>query len=138
MSTILVVEDDDDLRELIGATLSAPDRTILEAEHGLAALDLIEQLGLPDLILLDMNMPIMSGWRFAEEMQARDLWRVPVIALTAAQDAASSAHAIGAAMFLGKPFSVRALTGLVNGQLGDRPATVEEPRRDSNASFYRR
>lgn len=138
MTRILVVEDDDDLRELVCAALSAPDRTILEAEHGLAALDLIEQVGLPDLILLDMNMPIMSGWRFAEEMQARDLWHVPVIALTAAHDAASSAEAIGAAKFLGKPFSIRALNGLVDGQLGDRPAAVEEPRPDCNASFYRR
>lgn len=138
MRTILIVEDDDDLRELVGATLSGPDRTIVEAEHGLAALELIEQTGLPDLILLDMNMPVMSGWRFAEELQARELWHVPVIALTAAQDAATSAEAIGAAGYLGKPFSVSALTGLVSAKLGDRPLTVDEQRRASNASCYRR
>lgn len=136
MATILVVEDDDDLRELVAATLMAPNRTIVEAEHGLAALEIIEQSGLPDLILLDMNMPVMSGWRFAEEMHVRDLWHVPVIALTAAHDARTSAEAIGANNYLGKPFSVRALTALVDGQLGDRH--VEDPQRDSNPSFYRR
>ena len=138
MATILVVEDDDDLRELVSATLVAPNRTVLEAEHGLAALELIEREGLPDLILLDMNMPVMSGWRFAEEMQGRDLWHVPVIALTAAHDAQSSADAIGATQYLGKPFSVRALTALVDTQLGDRQPSVEESRGHGNASFYRR
>lgn len=135
MATILVVEDDDDLRELVSRTLAGPNRTIVEAEHGLAALEIIERTGLPDLILLDLNMPVMSGWRFAEEMHVRDLWHVPVIALTAAQCARSSAEAIGAAKYLGKPFSVRALTALVDGELGDRHV---EGRRDSKPSFYRR
>ena len=124
MRTILVVEDDDDLRELLAMTLRAPDRTLLEAEHGLVALDIIEASGLPDLILLDMNMPVMNGWSFAEEMHARDLWHVPVIVVTAAQDAMHTAEAIGAAAFLGKPFSVCSLTALVDSQLA-RP--VEQP-----------
>jgi CheY-like chemotaxis protein len=118
MTTILVVEDDEDLRGLVCATLSSPDRTLIEAEHGLAALRHIEAHGLPDLIVLDMNMPEMNGWRFAEELRARDLWRVPVIVITAAHDAARSAESIGATGYLGKPFSVRALAAAVEAQLG--------------------
>jgi CheY-like chemotaxis protein len=113
VTTILIIEDDEDLRDVLVTTLRAPERTIREAEHGLAALDLIERDGLPDLILLDMNMPVMNGWKFAEEMRARDLWRVPVIVLTAAHDAARSAQQIGAAGHIGKPFSVKALSALV-------------------------
>ncbi|MDB4960280.1 MAG: DNA-binding response regulator KdpE [Myxococcales bacterium] len=119
-STILVVEDDDDLRDLLCTALSGPERTLLEAEHGLAALALIEAHGLPDLILLDMNMPIMHGWAFAEAMRARDLWRVPVIVITAADDAARSAQEIGAAGHLRKPFSVHALATLVETHIPPR------------------
>ncbi len=112
--TILVVDDDEDLRTLVSDALSGSGRILLEAEHGLAALELIEARGLPDIILLDMNMPVMNGWKLAEEMRARDLWRVPVIVITAAHDAARSAQEIGAAGYLGKPFSIRALSVLVD------------------------
>lgn len=112
--TILVVDDDEDLRALVSDALAGSGRVLLEAEHGLAALELIEARGLPDIILLDMNMPVMNGWKLAEEMRARDLWRVPVIVITAAHDAARSAQEIGAAAYLGKPFSVLALSALVD------------------------
>ena len=112
--TILVVDDDEDLRALMSDALRGSGRLLLEAEHGLAALELIEARGLPDILLLDMNMPVMNGWKLAEEMRARDLWRVPVIVITAAHDAARSAEEIGAAAYLGKPFSVRALSALVD------------------------
>lgn len=130
MGTILVVEDDEDLRGVVCAALSGPGRTILEAEHGLAAFELIETHGLPDLILLDMNMPVMNGWKLAEEMRARDLWRVPVIVITAAHDAARNAEQIGAVGYLGKPFSVRTLNALVEEHLApqsrmERPAAIE-------------
>jgi CheY-like chemotaxis protein len=118
--TILVVDDDEDLRDVICAALLAPGRTLLEAEHGLAALDLIAAHGLPDIILLDMNMPVMNGWKFADEMRARELWRVPVIVITAAHDAARSAEQLGAAGYLGKPFSLRALNALVEQHLAPK------------------
>jgi CheY-like chemotaxis protein len=122
MTTILVVEDDEDLRGVVVHALRSTGRTLIEAEHGLAALEVIEGQGLPDLILLDMNMPIMNGWRFAQELRARGLWRVPVIVLTAAHDAARSAQDIGASDFLGKPFDLRALSAAVEKHLAHADA----------------
>jgi CheY-like chemotaxis protein len=113
MKTILIVEDDEDLRDVLVETLRSPGRTIRDAENGRVALEIIERAGLPDLILLDMNMPVMNGWKLAEELRARHLWRVPVIVLTAAYDAARNAREIGAAGHLGKPFSTTGLSALV-------------------------
>jgi CheY-like chemotaxis protein len=110
---ILVVDDDEDLRNVVSEVLGDDGHTMLEAEHGLAALQLIETRGLPDLILLDMNMPVMNGWKLAEELKARGLWGVPVIVITAAHDAARSAEQVGAAGYLGKPFELRALSAAV-------------------------
>lgn len=124
MTTILVVEDDEDLRAVVLQGLYASDRTLCEAEDGLAALTLIEAQGLPDLILLDMNMPGMNGWQFADEMRARGLWRVPVVVITAAHDAARSAKEIGATDYLGKPFELRMLRTLVEKLLARASAPV--------------
>ena len=124
MTTILVIEDDEDLRAVVVHGLATSDRTLLEAEDGLAALELIAAQGLPDLILLDMNMPGMNGWEFAAELRARGLWRVPVVVITAAHDAARSAQEIGAADYLGKPFELRALRTVVEKLLARTGATV--------------
>ena len=124
MTTILVIEDDEDLRSVVVHGLGTSDRTLLEAEDGQAALELIEQRGLPDLILLDMNMPGMNGWEFAAELRARGLWRVPVVVITAAHDAARSAKEIGTTEYLGKPFELRALRALVAKLLAQVAPTV--------------
>ena len=116
MKTIMVIEDDEDLREVIGDALAGRVH-IIEAAHGRAALDLIETRGLPDLFLLDMNMPVMNGWQFASELQARGVRHVPIIVLTAAHDAARSADEIGATGHLGKPFAIRELVAIVETHL---------------------
>lgn len=123
MKTVMVIEDDEDLREVIGYGLGGTVR-LVEAEHGRAALDLIDEGGLPDLILLDMNMPIMNGWQFAAELRARGLRHVPIIVLTAAHDAARSAADIEAAGYLGKPFAMNALRAIIEKHLAEANASV--------------
>jgi CheY-like chemotaxis protein len=119
MKTLLLVEDDEDLRDVVRDALQNDARRVLEAEHGRDALELIDKHGLPDLILLDMNMPIMNGWQFAQELRDRQLWRVPVVVLTAAHDALRSAQEIGAAGFLGKPFDMSSLYSVVDRHLNE-------------------
>src|SRR5262245_59953380 len=97
------------MREILAHSLERPGWRVVAAEAGAAALDHIVVNGLPDLVLLDMNMPIMNGWQFAAELRARDLWRVPVVVITAAHDAARSASEVGASGFIGKPFDQRTL-----------------------------
>ena len=113
MTTILVVDDDDDLRHIVTSALAAFVQ-VIEAVHGRAALDLLDDGATPDLILLDMNMPVMNGWDFAAELKRRGGPHPPIIVLTAAHDAARSAEAIGAVDYLGKPFLLQDLFDVVS------------------------
>ena len=113
ITTVLVVDDDADLREVIAHAIQADDVRVVEAAHGGEALDYVLACGAPDLILLDMNMPVMNGWELAAELTARGLSSTPIIVLTAAHDAQKSAREVGAAGFLGKPFELRALRSAV-------------------------
>jgi CheY-like chemotaxis protein len=109
----LVVEDDEDVLETVAFILRRAGHEVIEADNGLRALERMAVHGLPDLILLDMNMPVMNGWELARQMRARELWRVPVVVFTAAHDAQRSADEIGAAGFLGKPFDLQDLVATV-------------------------
>ena len=82
-STVLLVEDDVDTRDVMARTLDKASWRVIEAGNGREALD---QLGKtrPDLILLDLMMPVMDGFDFLLEMRAHAEWRdIPVIVLTA-------------------------------------------------------
>jgi adenylate cyclase len=81
--TALVVEDDDEQRQLVGATLGARGWTVREAENGRLALDAIAA-ELPDVILLDLMMPEMDGFELVAALQANARWRdIPVVVVTA-------------------------------------------------------
>jgi DNA-binding response OmpR family regulator len=85
MRIILVVEDDDDLRRAICTALLQEGFVAREAQNGLAALLILQEDRLPDLIILDLIMPTMNGWAFRaqQEMDAR-LAHIPVIVMNAA------------------------------------------------------
>jgi DNA-binding response OmpR family regulator len=132
-ATLLVVDDDADLRELVMYAIQDKG-IVVEAENGREALEYIENHGVPALILLDMNMPVMNGWEFARELRARGLWLAPVIVLTAAHDAERSSNEIGAAGFLGKPFSVATLASTVELHLRKRRFAVRDDEHLPDAS----
>jgi CheY-like chemotaxis protein len=102
---VLIVDDDDEIRELLLRTLPTDGFEILEARDGHEALALLEREA-PHLLLLDWNMPTVSGGDVLEELAHRE-HQVPVIVLTADDDparrAAAEAHGVDA--FLVKPFS---------------------------------
>ncbi|MBI3978821.1 MAG: response regulator [Chloroflexi bacterium] len=106
--TVLVVDDEEDIRYLIALILESEGYRVETAMDGRAALTAIERR-MPDLIVLDMKMPIMNGWEFAREFRARHNGQVPILVLTAADDARKRAEEIGAAGWLGKPFELDAL-----------------------------
>ena len=69
---------------------------------------------LPDLILLDLMMPVMSGWQFrVEQLKDSELAKIPVVILSGAGDVRREASALGAAGYAMKPFTLEALIGVV-------------------------
>jgi adenylate cyclase len=81
--SVLVVEDDEDQRQLVRAILGARGWTVREAANGRLALDAITA-ELPDVILLDLMMPEMDGFEVVAALQADAAWRdIPVVVVTA-------------------------------------------------------
>jgi CheY-like chemotaxis protein len=85
---ILIVEDNDDLREIYSQSLIYAGFKVLEANNGLAALNLLRSLPeKPNFILLDLMMPVMNGWQFIQERAQDDqLAKIPVVICSAASD----------------------------------------------------
>jgi len=110
-STILLVEDDSDWRHLVAYHLTNAGFTVIEAEDGVAALREANREP-PDLIILDVRLPQMSGLDVCRELRAGiRTEQVPIIMLTArtrAQDL-EQAYAAGATDHVAKPFSPRDL-----------------------------
>jgi CheY-like chemotaxis protein len=120
--SVLVVDDDPDVVDTLSMVLERFDFPVQTACNGVDALAAVEH-EMPRIILLDMLMPIMTGWQFAEEYARRYPGRrAPIVVLTAADDARARAIEIGAADYLRKPFDMRLLLDTVRRVL----ATSEE------------
>ncbi len=80
---VLVVEDDEPTRELVRRTLEARGLRVTEAEHGQAALDILHEAS-PDVVVLDLMMPVMDGFTFLHHLRRDPLFgRIPVVVATA-------------------------------------------------------
>ncbi len=108
---ILVVDDDPALLATVADLLELEGHRVMRAEDGQAALEAVEQLQ-PSLILLDMRMPMLDGWEFARQLGNRGI-TLPIVVMTAAQNARGWAEEIGAAGFLAKPFDIDDLLATV-------------------------
>lgn len=76
--------------------------TIQTATNGAEALAKVDQT-MPALVLLDMRMPVLSGWDFARSLKERNI-HIPILVMTAARDAHKWADEIGASGYVAKPF----------------------------------
>lgn len=83
--SILIIEDDESIREILKMALELEGYTPMTATHGQEALEYLrEQKVEPCLILLDLMMPIMDGWSFVESVQKDEgLARIPIVIMTA-------------------------------------------------------
>ena len=114
--SILIVEDDEDLRDLVKMMLELEGFDVQTAQHGREALELVGE-SMPDLILLDIKMPVMDGWSFAVEFRARYGSSAPIVVMTAAEHAAARAQEVGAKGWISKPFAYDDLVTLVRSHL---------------------
>jgi two-component system chemotaxis response regulator CheY len=116
----LIVDDSSTMRQLIGfAVRRVPGLDLVEAENGVEALRILAERSF-DLILLDINMPVMSGFTLLEELQARGN-ETPVIVVTTedAQEDIDRALALGAAAYVMKPVTGPVLVDAIRQVIGD-------------------
>ncbi len=105
---IMVVDDDENIRDFLQLALQTEGYKVVEADNGASALALVGSL-VPNLILLDMKMPVMDGWDFARAYASRPGPKAPIVVCTAAADVEKRGGEINADGLLGKPFALRDL-----------------------------
>lgn len=130
MSTILVVDDDPDIRLLLRYELAAEGHAILEAGDGQETLALLSQGGI-DLVLLDIMMPVLDGWGV---LRSVDVAQAPPIVVITALNTAGDRHVVellelGAIDVIAKPFDPGWLVRLVDAVLLVEPDERDEYRR---------
>lgn len=119
MRTILIVEDEAPLRELLAALVEDSGYRALQAIHGREALALIEQER-PELVLSDVMMPVLNGAELCRIVKAQpSTASIPVILMSAAGPAI--ADGAGADAFVDKPFDLGELEALVRRWLPPEP-----------------
>ncbi|MFP4324248.1 MAG: response regulator transcription factor, partial [Anaerolineales bacterium] len=123
---ILIAEDNVDSRELLSDILMSLGHEIVVSYDGVNALEMVEQEGLPDLFILDLDMPRKNGFEVVEALKSDPTSAsVPIIMLTARGDLESRVQglALGADDYLAKPFSPRELIARVNTRLRAKAET---------------
>ena len=112
-ATILVVDDDENLRQLLGLHLSAAGYAVLLAEDAIAAGYLVLRQP-PDLIISDVNMPHMDGFEFVAALKSdKTLPDIPVIFLTSFEEGDHRGKQLGAVGYLTKPVRADRLLAMV-------------------------
>ena len=109
---VLVVEDDGELRDLVTLALLDEGYEVVSATDGAEALERVHVYR-PDVILLDLHMPVMDGPTFAERYHALPGPHAPIVVFTAGGQAHRWAERIRAAAYVNKPADLWALAGLL-------------------------
>jgi signal transduction histidine kinase len=110
---VLLVDDDPDILEATTAFLADEGLVVEQARDGQAALEMVRRSP-PDLMLLDLMMPVLDGWAFMEQLRAEQLAPgVPVVVFSADRDVREKAASLGADATLHKPFSLDELHELI-------------------------
>ncbi|GAC1344666.1 MAG: hypothetical protein NVSMB23_19830 [Myxococcales bacterium] len=109
---ILIVDDDPDILQTLGLCLSTEGYRILMASNGEEALEVL-RAERPHVILLDLMMPVMDGWQFVAEMDARGLRASALLILSADRAVQGHAGSLRASAYLAKPFDLDELLSKV-------------------------
>ena len=118
MSAILLVDDDVEIVGRLAEALTDAGHTVDCSHNGADAIDQLTRATRPDLIVLDLHMPVMDGWSFRVRQKENPLWSsIPVIALSG--DQGPQARAIDAAAYFAKPIETSALLEVIAGIVAD-------------------
>jgi DNA-binding response OmpR family regulator len=103
-AVVLVVDDEPGIRAVLAELLTDEGYRVVVAQDGVEALRQIGDVS-PDLVLLDLNMPKLTGWEVVERLRALAI-TLPIVIMTAGQSATIEAARLGAAAGLPKPFAI--------------------------------
>jgi DNA-binding response OmpR family regulator len=121
-SRILVVEDDDTLRQIIGEVLADEGHAVRLACNGREALDHMAGWD-PDIVVLDVMMPEMDAYEFRKAQRgAQSAAGTQVLVLSAVPDVETAAATLGADAWLSKPFTLKDFSAVVGDLIDRRPA----------------
>ena len=119
---VLIVEDQDSAREFLATVLSIEGYRVLEAANGCEALMHLFGESRPDVILLDLVMPVMDGWEFLDE-QRKDprLQAIPTIVVSGVPSHHPRCLEMPPVRFLPKPYTIEQLLASIEAECSPRP-----------------
>jgi CheY-like chemotaxis protein len=123
MARILVVEDERNIRYLVTTLLRKRDHNVTEAENGLEALDILKNDHTYDIVVTDMQMPLVDGVTLIETIKL-NYPKMYIIAISAYSDTLEGIHTKGADSIIRKPFSAHQLVDVIHFTVGKLIAEV--------------
>ena len=113
---ILLIEDESDIRTILKDALEWEGYRVFTAANGKEGLEILQRMPTPHLILLDLMMPVMNGWEFADALQTDGAYvDIPILAVSAFSDLETTIPAKG---FIKKPVDLDLLLSLVKEHCG--------------------
>jgi DNA-binding response OmpR family regulator len=129
MADLLVVEDDEDISTLVEILFTERGHVVRIASNGEEGLQRLSER-LPDLVVMDVEMPLVSGPTMAARMFVENLGRenLPIVIVSGSDELRATAREVGTPYYLPKPFAPRKLVELVDRALRER--TLPRPPTD--------
>lgn len=130
MARILVVDDDADMRQLLTSILVEERHTVVVAPNGEKGLEMIGA-DPPDILILDVMMPQMDGFRVLKELKnsgARDALKILILTAKTSEQDWVRGYRLGAHIYLTKPFEIEELLRAVDLLLASSPAQLRARR----------
>ncbi len=116
---ILIVEDEEDIRETLRDFFEGEGCHVSTAIHGKDALQALDTQEHPHLILLDLMMPVMNGEEFVSHKNAQSRWAaIPIVIMSADHHTEQRANAMKIKWFIRKPLSLNHLVSMAGEALG--------------------
>lgn len=125
---VLVVEDDDDIRNAVAEVLEEAGFVTSLATHGAEALESLRSGKVPDLILLYLMMPVMDGFEFRANQAREEAWaNIPVVVMSADGNIAVKKERAGSAAYLRKPLDIYELVAVVERLISETRDPSKKP-----------
>ena len=132
MCKVMVVDDEQDLRDMLSVMMKKEGYQIIDASSGDECFKLLEEGEKPDIILLDIMMPDMNGWEVYDKIKENPMWKdIPIVFLTVRSDKLSKN--VGTSLgsdYIVKPFEFQDLKDRINKVLNDKHASKDNERTD--------